>query len=61
MLPHPKAIRITDNNLAAAIRKALGISSKAPITQLDMLSLFELNHHGKFDAKWTRNYGFERY
>ena len=39
LLPPPKVVSIRDANLAAAIRKQLGIPSGSAITDLDMLSL----------------------
>lgn len=50
LLPSPKTVIIPDDNLAAAIRNALGLSSDDPITQLDMLNLFGQNPFGNFDA-----------
>ncbi|RKU06946.1 hypothetical protein C6501_17950 [Candidatus Poribacteria bacterium] len=50
LLPPPKIVSIPDANLAAAIRKALGLSPNDSITQLDMLNLFGLNPHGNFDV-----------
>ena len=39
LLPRPKAISVPDDNLAAAIRRELGMAPRAAITQLNMLSL----------------------
>lgn len=50
LLPPPKIVSIPDANLAAAIRKAVGLSAEDPITQLDMLNLFGLNPHGIFEV-----------
>ncbi len=50
LLPLPKVVTIPDANLAAAVRKAVGLSSEDPITQLDMLNLFGLNPFGSFDV-----------
>ena len=50
LLPPPKDVSIPDANLAAAIRKAVGLSPQDSITQLDMLNLFGLNPHGNFDV-----------
>ena len=50
LLPPPKVVSIPDTNLAAAIRKAVGLSPEDSITQLDMLNLFGLNPYGSFDV-----------
>ena len=50
LLPPPKVVSIPDTNLAAAIRKAVGLLPGDPITQLDMLNLFGLNPYGNFDV-----------
>ena len=39
LLPRPEAISVPDDNLAAAIRRELGMAPRAAITQLNMLSL----------------------
>ena len=51
LLPPSKTVSIPDANLAAAIRKAVGLSPQDPITQLDMLNLFGLNPHGNLDVR----------
>lgn len=50
LLPPAKVVSIPDVNLRAAIRKALGLSSDAVITQLDLLNLYGLNPYGNFDV-----------
>ena len=42
LLPRRRVVSIRDANLAAAVRKTLGLAPRAPITQLDMLKLTNL-------------------
>ena len=43
LLPRPEVVSIPDSNLAAAIRKVLNLTSRAAITQLNMLNLARLD------------------
>lgn len=45
LLPRSEPVLIPDKNLAALIRKNLGLPSKRPITKLDMLGLGELYYY----------------
>ena len=46
LLPPPKVVPIPDANLAAAVRKALGLDRNMPITQQAMQRLTELDARG---------------
>ena len=45
LLPRSEPVLIPDTNLAALIRKSLGLPARRPITKLDMLGLRELYYY----------------
>ena len=59
LLPQPEKVQIPDPNLAALVRKTLGLAPEDAITQIDMLRLRELAYPFDSDSKITDLNGLE--